>query len=132
MGVLGLMFSYAKSVVLHKLEQFVMFYFRASSLASLQKHSFWCISIIYSCFCVRGPHGEKVIQLIYPSHCQLFTVIWSGKFVSSNSCSKLSLFFYRVGSSLVAGFPSSLPWMSIPCKEYWHLCRNSVMECRRT
>ncbi|KAL5546455.1 hypothetical protein UlMin_006142 [Ulmus minor] len=38
----------------------------------------------------------------------------------------------RIGSTLVADLPSPMPWMFIPYKEYWCLCRDSILACRRT
>lgn len=38
----------------------------------------------------------------------------------------------RIGSTLVPKFPRPLPWMFIPWKEYWFLCRNSILACRQT
>ena len=46
----------------------------------------------------------------------------------------LSLFrftFYSTLHAPAASLPMKLPWIVIPCKEYWHLCRNSVYACRK-
>ncbi|XVF29219.1 hypothetical protein REPUB_Repub15cG0101900 [Reevesia pubescens] len=35
----------------------------------------------------------------------------------------------KVASTLGAALPSTMPWLFIPYKEYWCLCRNSVLAC---
>lgn len=38
----------------------------------------------------------------------------------------------RVASTLGTALPSPLPWMSIPYKEYWYLCYDSILACCRS
>lgn len=38
---------------------------------------------------------------------------------------------YRTPSAPKIGLPPTLPWVSIPYKEYWRLCHEAVLDCRQ-
>lgn len=67
---------------------------------------------------------------------QIFYICWDAlttthKFPLPPSFSLILIFhsFDRFPSSLGTRLPSKLPWTFIPYKEYWLLCRHSVLSC---
>ena len=58
---------------------------------------------------------------------------WNSNFVPLSVYLYLSHFYmFRVASTLGTALPSPLPWMSIPYKEYWYLCYDSILACCRS
>lgn len=63
-------------------------------------------------------------QIVMPHYRQVFCGV-SGHLVGSLAYGVLT--GRRIPSSLGIVPTSKMPWMSIPCKEYWCLCRDSVL-----
>ncbi|KAA8528979.1 hypothetical protein F0562_033533 [Nyssa sinensis] len=66
-------------------------------------------------------------QIIWPRYRYVFSVV-SGSFVASSAYGVLT--GKCIQSTLGTDRPSSLPWIFIPYKEYWRLCRDSVLGCK--
>ncbi|XP_052201942.1 uncharacterized protein LOC127807838 isoform X2 [Diospyros lotus] len=65
-------------------------------------------------------------QVVWPHYRNVFAVI-SGSFVASSAHRVLT--GKSIPSTLGAGFPPTMPWISIPYKEYWRLCRDAILSC---
>ncbi|KAH7522865.1 hypothetical protein JRO89_XSUnG0093300 [Xanthoceras sorbifolium] len=77
------------------------------------------VSILHSNFMSIGqivlPHYRKVFSGISRSHFARSAYgVLTGK---------------RIASKLGTKLPSTLPWMNIPYKDYWCLCRKSILAC---
>ncbi|XP_042003106.1 N-acetylglucosaminyl-phosphatidylinositol biosynthetic protein gpi1-like isoform X1 [Salvia splendens] len=70
----------------------------------------------------------KLGEVVWPHYKNLYSA-----FSRSAICS--SAYGLLTGRSTLhapaASLPMTLPWIVIPWKEYWHLCRNSVYACRK-
>lgn len=63
-------------------------------------------------------------EIVSPDYKQSFSVV-SSSFIASTVYG--ILIGKSVPSTLGIGFPSTMPWMFIPCTDYWHLCCNSIL-----
>lgn len=66
---------------------------------------------------------REIVSLHY-RHC--FSVV-SGSFIASTVYGVL--IGKSIPSTLGIGLPSTMPWIFIPCIDYWHLCRDSILGC---
>lgn len=65
-------------------------------------------------------------QVLLPHYKKVFSGI-SGSFSAISAYGVLT--GRRMPSTLGVGLPSTMPWMSVPFKQYWCLCRNSILSC---
>lgn len=65
-------------------------------------------------------------QVVSPHYRRVFSVV-SGSYFSTVAVGVLS--GKRVATSLGITLPSTMPWMSLPFKEYWCICRRSILAC---
>lgn len=65
-------------------------------------------------------------QILLPHYKNMFSGV-RGSFITSSARGLLT--GRRMPSTLGTGLPAPMPWMSIPYKEYWRLCRDSVIAC---
>ncbi|XVE81474.1 hypothetical protein DITRI_Ditri15bG0067200 [Diplodiscus trichospermus] len=65
-------------------------------------------------------------QMIFPHYRKAFSGVSRSHFVASVFG---VLSGNKVSSTLGATLPSTMPWLFIPYKEYWCLCRNSILAC---
>ncbi|PON36417.1 N-acetylglucosaminyl transferase component [Parasponia andersonii] len=87
-----------------------------------KENSSYMISFLHSNFMTLG-------QVALPH----YKTVFSGISRSSIAASAYGVLTgKRLGSTLVADLPSPMPWVSIPCKDYWFLCRDSILACLRT
>ncbi|ESR40045.1 N-acetylglucosaminyl transferase component family protein / Gpi1 family protein [Citrus sinensis] len=77
------------------------------------------VSILHSNFLTIG-------QIVIPHYRQVFTRVSRSYFARS---AYGVLTGKRISSTLGTKLPSTMPWMLIPYKEYWCLCRNSILAC---
>ncbi|KAL7169143.1 hypothetical protein ACSBR2_034225 [Camellia fascicularis] len=77
----------------------------------------WLISHLYS-------HQIQAITALWRLFRYVFSVV-SRSFVASSAYGVLT--GKRIPSTLGTGLPSIMPWMLIPCKEYWLTCRDAVL-----
>ncbi|XP_062117929.1 uncharacterized protein LOC133831579 isoform X2 [Humulus lupulus] len=63
-------------------------------------------------------------QVVLPHYKSIFSGI-SRSSISASAYGVLT--GKRMGSTLVADLPSPMPWMFIPYKQYWFLCRDSIL-----
>ncbi|KAL3534469.1 hypothetical protein ACH5RR_002930 [Cinchona calisaya] len=80
------------------------------------------VSILHSNYLNLG-------ELICSSYIHLYSVV-SRSSISSSAYGVLT--GKRILSTLGAIYPSRLPWMAVPSKEYWRLCYEAVFACRET
>ncbi|XWS35057.1 hypothetical protein CRYUN_Cryun21dG0093500 [Craigia yunnanensis] len=78
------------------------------------------ISILHSNYLSIG-------QMVLPHYRKAFSGV-SGSYFAASVFGLLS--GNKIASTLRAALPSTVPWLFIPYKEYWCLCRNSVLACR--
>ncbi|KAF4373623.1 hypothetical protein F8388_025317 [Cannabis sativa] len=77
----------------------------------------YMISFLHSNFMTLG-------QVILPHYKNIF----SGISRSSIAASAYGILTgKRMGSTMLADLPSPMPWMFIPYKQYWFLCRDSIL-----
>ncbi|XP_039050537.1 uncharacterized protein LOC120191692 isoform X2 [Hibiscus syriacus] len=77
------------------------------------------ISILHSNYLSIG-------QMVLPHYRKAFSGV-SRSYIAMSVFGLLS--GNKVASTLGATLPSTMPWLSIPYKEYWCLCRNSILAC---
>ncbi|XP_039062239.1 uncharacterized protein LOC120206726 [Hibiscus syriacus] len=77
------------------------------------------ISILHSNYLSIG-------QMVLPHYRKAFSGV-SRSYIAMSVFGLLS--GNKVASSLGATLPSTMPWLCIPYKEYWCLCRNSILAC---
>ncbi|KAH9713905.1 N-acetylglucosaminyl transferase component family protein / Gpi1 family protein [Citrus sinensis] len=77
------------------------------------------VSILHSNFLTIG-------QIVIPHYRQVFTRVSRSYFARS---AYGVLTGKRISSTLGTKLPSTMPWMLIPYKDYWCLCRNSILAC---
>ncbi|KAL9420990.1 hypothetical protein AB3S75_038538 [Citrus x aurantiifolia] len=77
------------------------------------------VSILQSNFFTIG-------QIVIPHYRKVFTRVSRSYFARS---AYGVLTGKRISSTLGTKLPSTMPWMFIPYKEYWCLCRNSILAC---
>lgn len=65
-------------------------------------------------------------QIVMPHYRHVFSGV-SGSFVASSACGVLT--GRRFPATLGTGLPSKMPWMFIPYREYWCICRDAVLTC---
>lgn len=84
-----------------------------------------------SSFLVSDIHSNflSIGELVSPHYRNIFRGVF-GSFVAKSIQGVLT--GKRVPSALGTTIPSPLPWMFIPCKDYWYLCYDSILACRRT
>ncbi|XP_058204478.1 uncharacterized protein LOC131318596 isoform X1 [Rhododendron vialii] len=63
-------------------------------------------------------------QIVWPHYRKVFSEI-SAPFVASSAYGVLT--GRSIPSTLGSGLPSTMPWMSIPWKEYWRICYDAVL-----
>ncbi|KAJ4834049.1 hypothetical protein Tsubulata_017212 [Turnera subulata] len=74
----------------------------------------------------RFPSGISVAgQVILPHYKQIFSGM--SDFLTTSAHNALT--GKRTPCTLQTSFPSILPWMRLPSKEYWLLCYNSILAC---
>ncbi|XP_024025440.1 uncharacterized protein LOC21398608 isoform X2 [Morus notabilis] len=95
--------------------------FRVKKVISREKSSLM-VSVLHSNFMTLG-------EVVLPHYKNVFSGI-SRSSVAASAYGVLT--GKRIGSTLVANSPSPMPWICIPCKEYWSLGRDSILACRRT
>uniref|UniRef100_A0A5B6ZU59 Phosphatidylinositol N-acetylglucosaminyltransferase n=2 Tax=Davidia involucrata TaxID=16924 RepID=A0A5B6ZU59_DAVIN len=66
-------------------------------------------------------------QIVWPHYRYVFSAV-SRSFVASSAYGVLT--GKCIQSTLGTGLPSRMPWIFIPYKEYWYLCRDSVLGCK--
>ncbi|KAK8599736.1 hypothetical protein V6N12_049609 [Hibiscus sabdariffa] len=77
------------------------------------------ISILHSNYLSIG-------QMVLPHYRKAFSGV-SRSYIATSVFGLLS--GNKVASTLGATLPSTMPWLCIPYKEYWCLCRNSILAC---
>ncbi|XP_031258156.1 phosphatidylinositol N-acetylglucosaminyltransferase subunit GPI1 isoform X1 [Pistacia vera] len=77
------------------------------------------ISVLHSNFWSIG-------QIVLPHYRKVFSGVSRSYFAKS---AYGVLTGKRMAYTLGTKLPSTMPWMFIPCKEYWCLCRNSILAC---
>ncbi|KAJ4711638.1 N-acetylglucosaminyl-phosphatidylinositol biosynthetic protein gpi1 [Melia azedarach] len=77
------------------------------------------ISILHSNFLTIG-------QIAMPHYRKVFTGV-SRSFFARSAYGILT--GKRIASTLGTKLPSTMPWIFMPYKEYWCLCRNSILAC---
>ncbi|KAK8684965.1 hypothetical protein V6N13_040977 [Hibiscus sabdariffa] len=77
------------------------------------------ISILHSNYLSIG-------QMVLPHYRKAFSGL-SRSYIATSVFGLLS--GNKVASTLGATLPSTMPWLCIPYKEYWCLCRNSILAC---
>ncbi|XP_015898040.2 uncharacterized protein LOC107431596 isoform X1 [Ziziphus jujuba] len=68
-------------------------------------------------------------QIVLPRYKNVFSGV-SGSFIAASAYGVLT--GRRMESTVVTGLPPPLPWMFIPYRDYWYLCRDSIVTCFRT
>ncbi|GLU08787.1 hypothetical protein SLE2022_256760 [Rubroshorea leprosula] len=73
-------------------------------------------------------HGNflSIGQIVLPHYRKVFSAV-PGSYFATAAFGVLT--GKRIASSLGVTFPPTMPWMSIPCKDYWFLCHNSILAC---
>ncbi|KAH9665473.1 N-acetylglucosaminyl transferase component family protein / Gpi1 family protein [Citrus sinensis] len=84
------------------------------------------VSILHSNFLTIGIRKYPAGQIVIPHYRQVFTRVSRSYFARS---AYGVLTGKRISSTLGTKLPSTMPWMLIPYKEYWCLCRNSILAC---
>ncbi|XP_044490192.1 N-acetylglucosaminyl-phosphatidylinositol biosynthetic protein gpi1 isoform X2 [Mangifera indica] len=82
---------------------------RSNVLDSVLRSNFWSIG-----------------QMVLPHYREVFSGVSRSYFAKS---AYGVLTGKRMAYTLGTKLPSTLPWMFIRCKEYWCLCRNSILAC---
>ncbi|XP_060183870.1 uncharacterized protein LOC132613705 isoform X2 [Lycium barbarum] len=80
-----------------------------------------------------------LVSFLHSNFLSLRQVVWPHyrNVFSDVSRSSIALSAYgvltgkRTPSAPKIGLPATLPWMSIPYKEYWRLCHEAVLDCRQ-
>ncbi|KAM7270379.1 hypothetical protein ACFE04_029593 [Oxalis oulophora] len=81
-----------------------------------------------SCVLVSVLHSNtlSIGQILWPHYRKVFAGI-SGSFIATSAHAVLT--GKPISSTLGTGLPPTMPWMTIPCRDYWHICRNSILGC---
>ncbi|XP_031371739.1 uncharacterized protein LOC116187227 isoform X2 [Punica granatum] len=95
-----------------------------SSLGKAEAEKSWdeantLVSFLHSNFPTIG-------QIILPHYREVFTGGFKPLVMAS---ARGILTGKRVPQTLETRLPSTIPWMAIPVKEYWQLCREAVLSC---
>ncbi|KAM7266447.1 hypothetical protein ACFE04_004490 [Oxalis oulophora] len=80
------------------------------------------------CVLVSVLHSNtlSIGQILWPHYRKVFAGI-SGSFIATSAHAVLT--GKPISSTLGTGLPPTMPWMTIPCRDYWHICRNSILGC---